>query len=138
MRDLLAIAKARGLTVHATHMPPGWLGSYNHETRRIFFDLGLTPAERRVTIAHELGHEFYGDRCSSPEAEDKADAYAASLLIDPEEYCELERIDPDVESLADAFVVTVECIRNFQRFCLKPIGGSVYVKQTNQRERRIA
>ena len=139
MRELLRLAAERGITVHATHaLPDGWRGCWEPARRRIWFRYSLTPAERRSTIAHELGHEFFGDTCTSEAAERRAKHYAAALLIDPDEYAQLSAVDPDVEAIADAFTVTVEVIQNFQRYCLKTIGDRVYVKRPLEREERVA
>lgn len=138
MRELLELAAARGLTVHATHMPIGYLGFWDPASARIWFDIGLTPAERRVVIAHELGHEFYGDCCDSDRAEARANAYAAALLIDPADYATLEASGADLESIADELTVTVECVRDFRHHCLRQVGRSVYVKRPRDRERRVA
>lgn len=138
MRDLLRLAAARGLSVHATHMPPGMLGALDSAAGRIWFDVGLTPCERRVVIAHELGHYYYGDECQNDRTDWRADYYAAALLVDPHEYARLERIDSDVDALADAFGVTPELIRDFQRYCLKSVGSRVYLKRPHARERHIA
>jgi len=135
IRDLLAFASSRGVSISATHMPPGKLGSYNSETRWIYFDIGLTPAERRVTIAHELGHDFYNDSCS--DRDERARAYAASLLIDPTEYARLEQMGYDEDDKADELLVTVECLRDFESMCLRPIGQKTYVKTPRSRERRV-
>lgn len=135
MRELLRIARERGLTVHATHMPDGYLGYYEPDARRIWFDIRLTIAERRVTIAHELGHEYYGDVCSSRRAEHRADAYAAHLLVDPVEYARLEMYESDIETMAEAFAVTEDCIRDFRRFCLYPMGGRTYLRRHGKSDR---
>lgn len=135
---ILKYAGERGLRVHATHMPPGVLGYYEPAAARIWFDLSLTPAERHSVIAHEIGHHHYGHTCDGSRAEREADFFAASLLVDPEEYARLERISTDVNFLADEFGVTVQVIRDFQRYCLKRIGDRVYSKRTRDGERRIA
>lgn len=138
MRDLIKYAADRGLTVHAAHLPEGYLGFYEAEPKRIWFDIGLTPAETRSVIAHELGHEHYGHLCDSSRNEREADAFAATLLIDPHEFAMLEQIDPSVESLADEFGVTPDVIRDYRRYCLRRIGERVYLKRSRDRERRIA
>jgi Zn-dependent peptidase ImmA (M78 family) len=139
VRDLLRLAAERDIEVHATHnLPTGWLGCWDPTPRRIWFHYDLTAAERRVVIAHELGHEFYGDECQDDGHDWRADHYAAALLIDVDEYARLVQIDPDIESLADAFRVTGDCIIDFQRYCLKQIGGRVYVKRPRTIERRVA
>lgn len=128
MRDLLRFAADEGLTVHATRLPPGYLGFYEPDARRIWFDLGLTPAERRSVIAHELGHHHYGHRESTPRNERDADRYAASMLIAPDDYERLERIHPDVHTLADELDVTVKIVEAFRHLVLARVGDTTYAR----------
>jgi len=126
MRDLLRRAAEEGLTVHACRLPPGLLGCYEPDASRIWFDLGLTPAERRSVIAHELGHHYYRHRESTPSNERAADRYAAAMLIDPAEYARLEPIHPDADTLADELQVTVTVIEAFRRLVLTRVGDITY------------
>lgn len=44
-------------------------------------------AEYRSTLAHELGHAYYGDDVNGdPRLERRADQFAAQILITPAEY----------------------------------------------------
>lgn len=126
MKQLLARAAAVGLQVHGSHLPRPKIGSYVPELRRIYFDLDLTIAERRTVIAHELGHHHYGHDCDSPRHERLADAYAATLLVDPAWYAELERIDSDAEWIADEMNVAPYVIVDYRRYCLQRIGDVTY------------
>jgi Zn-dependent peptidase ImmA (M78 family) len=128
MRDLLRIAADEGLTVHATRLPSGYLGFYEPDASRIWFDLGLTPAERRSVIAHELGHHRYRHRESTPRNERDADRFAASMLIDPEAYEQLEQIYPDAHTLADELQVTVKIIEAYRNLVLARVGDVTYVR----------
>ncbi len=128
MRELLRRAADEGLTVHACRLPPGMLGCYEPDASRIWFDLGLTPAERRSVIAHELGHHFYRHRESTPRNERAADRYAASLLIDPEEYARLEPIHPDADTIADELQVTVKIVEAYRALVLARVGDVTYVR----------
>lgn len=130
MRDLLRLAAEEGLTVHACHLPEGMLGCYQPDSARIWFDLRLTPAERRSVIAHELGHHRYGDRTSTPAAERRADRFAASLLIDPAEYARIERIHSDVWTIADELQVTVKIVEAYRAQCLERIGEVTRVRRS--------
>lgn len=128
MKELLRMAAAAGLEVHAVEMPDGDLGYYAPDEGRIYFNLRCTPSESRCVIAHELGHHHYGHDCDSQANERQADAYAARLLIDPEKYAELERINPDLVFIADELRVTTEVVVDFRRYCLQRVGQVTYAR----------
>lgn len=126
MRQLLARAADAGLEVHGSHLPRPKIGAFIPELRRIYFDLRLTLAERRSVIAHELGHAHYGHDCDSPKHERLADAYAATLLVDPAWYAELEQINHDAEWIADEMQVAPYVILDYRRYCLQRLGSVTY------------
>lgn len=128
MRELIARAAQMGLEVHASHLPGDTVGLYVPSLGRIYFDIRLTPSERRSVIAHELGHAHYGHDCDSPSNERQAEAYAATLLVDPEWYAELERVTPHAADIADEMCVTVEVIEDYRRYCLQRIGDVTYTR----------
>src|SRR5690606_13237987 len=90
MLELIRFAAAQGIELHAAHLNEDVFGYWSPDEGRIYFDFQLTPDERRVTIAHELGHAHYGHRCDSMRNDRQADLYAANLLIDPAAYAEAE------------------------------------------------
>ncbi|MCK2024614.1 ImmA/IrrE family metallo-endopeptidase [Microbacterium sp. kSW2-24] len=112
--------------VHFWALPERIRGLYDHEERRIYLNLRLTPFERRSTLAHELGHAHYGHDCTSPRGEKQARSYAAGLLIDPEEYERLERINPDKHWLAEEFSVTPQIIHDYEHHFLTRLRGITY------------
>lgn len=124
----MAIAARQGIRVHAAHLPEGDVGYYSPDEARIYFDLSLTPVERRCVIAHELGHAHYGHREDSPRNERLADVYAAGLLIDPDRYAALERVNSDQHFLADELDVTLEVVETFEKHCLTKLRGVTYVR----------
>jgi hypothetical protein len=128
LRQLLHLAASQGLTVHGAHLEEDTLGLYSPDERRIYFDLKLTPFERRSILAHELGHAHYGHDCDSPRNERQADIFAARLLIDPAEYAQLERFNPDPHFLADELHVTVDLIHTFEAHCLTRLRGVTYAR----------
>lgn len=128
MRELLARASGYGVSVHFWALPDSLRGLYDHEDRRIYLNLALTPFERRSTLAHELGHAHYGHNCSTPRAEAQARAFAAQLLIDPEAYACLERINPDQHWLADEFSVTAQIIFDYEHYHLTRVRGLTYAR----------
>lgn len=129
MRDLISKAAEFGLRVHASRLPEDTLGFYSPTEARIYFDLSLTPNERRVVIAHELGHAFLGHDGDSATNERLADTYAAELLINPSDYAQLERISPDPHYLADELGVTAGLIAHYQGNCLQRLGSRTYGTQ---------
>lgn len=130
MRQLLAEARQMGISVHIAHIDddPRLRGYYLADRNMIVLRWGLTRAESRAVLAHELGHAFYGHIGESPLAERQADIYAARLLIDPERYARLERINPDQHHLADELDVTVDVIYTFEAHCLQRLRGITYAR----------
>lgn len=126
MRELLAHATHLGVSVHVAHLPGSYRGFYDHENSRVVYDFTLTPIERRSVVAHELGHVFHGHVGHGVRShEDAADRYAAQLLIHPAEYARLERVHPDVQTIADELGVEPHLVRTFQR-CVTRLDGVTY------------
>lgn len=132
MRDLIHHAATLGVKVHFAHIDddPRLLGYYSPKHKIIVVRLGMTYAQTRWVLGHEAGHAYYAHRCtgaaSRSMAERQANAYAARLLIDPEEYARLERINPDQHWLAEEFTVHVDAIRAFEEHCLTSLRGVTY------------
>lgn len=126
MLELIRFAASQGIELHASHLEEDVLGYWSPDERRIYFDMQLTPDERRVTIAHELGHAHYGHRCDSMRNERQADMYAANLLIDPAVYAAAEDVNPDQHHIAEELGVTVELIEFFEAHCLTRLSGVTY------------
>ena len=128
MRGLLTHAAELGVRVHVAHLPHPYRGYYDPDQRAIVYDFNLTPIERRCVLAHELGHAYYDHREFGDDASEKAaDAYAASLLIDPAEYARLERICADPTTLAEELQVTEDLLRTFQMNAIQRLQGATYV-----------
>lgn len=128
MKYLLAHAASMGLSVHATHLEEGTLGLYSHAERRIYFDIRLTPNERRSVIAHEIGHAHYGHVTNGALQERQADIYAARLLISPHAYAALERVNSDQHLIAEELGVTLDLIYTFEAHCLQRLRGVTYAR----------
>ena len=128
MRQLLARASQYGISVHGVEMKGGKLGRFVPRLRRIYFEISLPLAERRSVIAHELGHAHYGHDCTTPSSERQANTYAATLLVDPEWYAELESINHDAEWIADEMNVAPYVIIDYRHLCLQRIGHSTYTR----------
>lgn len=126
MKDLIGKAAEFGLRIHASRLDGDLLGYYSAAEARIYFDLSLTPNERRVVIAHEIGHAYFGHDGDSAVNERLADTYAADMLINPMEYAKLERISSDPYYLADELNVTAELVTHYQGSCLQRLGSRTY------------
>jgi Zn-dependent peptidase ImmA (M78 family) len=128
VRQLLAEAARLGVSVHIAHIPddPSLRGYYVADRGMIVLRYGLTRAETRSVLAHELGHAFYRHQSDGPAAERQADIYAARLLVDAETYARLERVNPDRHELAEQLDVTVDVIRTFAAHCLSRLDGITY------------
>lgn len=65
-------------------------GQYHADQGLVVLNRRLARAQATATLAHELGHHMFGDRCSSPAVERRAWEYGASLVITADEYAEAE------------------------------------------------
>lgn len=92
-------------------------GEYHWRHDRIVLSLRLTRAQAASTLAHELGHQRLGDRCSSPPAERRAWEYGAAFLITPREYAAAEDlVGHHVSALAIELGVTPKLIEAWRRW----------------------
>lgn len=92
-------------------------GEYWWHEDRIVLSLRLTAAQAVSTLAHELGHRKFGDRCSSPPAERRAWEYGAAFLVTPDEYRHAEEaVGHHVSALAIELGVTVKLIEAWRRW----------------------
>lgn len=132
LRDLIRHAGSLGAQVHFAPIEddPELLGYFLPRQMRIVIRLGMTLAQSRWVLGHECGHAYYGHQCIGPASRDRAErqanAYAARLLIDPDEYARLEAINPDQHWLAEEFSVSVEGIRAYEDHCLTRLHGVTY------------
>lgn len=118
MNKLLEMARSIGTDVVRAALPLGYTGYYVHDEHRIYLNLGLTPPERRTTLAHELGHAIFGHDRSTPANEHMADSFAAGLLINQDLFDELVLVSPDEYVIARKLQVTVDLIFFFEQHCL--------------------
>lgn len=132
MRDLIGHIAALGVQVHFAHIhdDPHLLGYYSPAHRAIVVRFGMTQAQTRWVLAHEAGHAHHDHHCQgfNSRHERQANAYGATLLIDPAEYARLERINPDQHWLAEEFGVSVECIYAYEEHCLTRLRGVTYTR----------
>jgi Zn-dependent peptidase ImmA (M78 family) len=110
---LIDVAEARGYRI-AWHKG-GPKGAWIPHLATISLRIGLDDAEALCTLAHELGHAHYGDPpgCLA-QHEDRADRFAAKLLISPVEYAAAEAIyGPHPARLAAELGVTVKVLKTW-------------------------
>lgn len=93
------------------------LGGWFPVERLILIRPGLGPRNRLHAIAHELGHAVHDDPPGhQPRYEQRADLFAAKLLIDPREYAELEIIyDGQPGAIADELGITTSLLATWRR-----------------------
>ncbi|MDK8450956.1 ImmA/IrrE family metallo-endopeptidase [Corynebacterium mastitidis] len=104
--DLIGLAEAEGITVE--WHPSGPKGMWMPTRRAISIRYGLSDEQTRCTLAHELGHAYYGHPAGH-DAQYERDAwrYAARLLISPEDYAAAERVyGPEPRIIAAQLGVT--------------------------------
>ena len=95
-------------------------GEYHWTGDRIVLNLRLTRRQAISALAHELGHQAYGDRCSTPAAERRAWEYAAAFLITPARYAAAERVvGHHLSALAAELEVTPRVVEAWRRWWAK-------------------
>lgn len=118
MDHLLRLVEEHGLTV--IERPGPTLGGYDHAARRIRLDPGLSVRTARSVLAHELGHATLGHTVAADPAtrrrqEQRADEWAARLMITPAAYAAAEALrGTHRASLAFELGVTVELVAAYQ------------------------
>lgn len=92
-------------------------GAYHRRGDRIVLSLRLTRPQVTASLAHELGHQRFGDTCSTRANERRAWEYGAAILITPTEYAEAEeRVGCHLSALALELGVTPKLIEAWRRW----------------------
>lgn len=92
-------------------------GVYLDDLGLVVLNTRLTRAQATATLAHEIGHAMFGDRCSTPAAERRATEYGASLIITVKDYQRAERlVGHHPGALADELGVTPKLIEAWRRW----------------------
>ncbi len=92
-------------------------GEYRWWTDGVALNPRLDRRQSTSTLAHELGHRRFGDRCSNPAAEKRAWEYGAALLITPQDYRKAEQlVGHHVSALAIELGVTPKLIEAWRRW----------------------
>lgn len=90
---------------------------YRHGANLIRLSLLMTRRQAIGALAHEAGHHAFGDTCSTPATERRADEYAAAFLITPAEYRAAESVvGHHVNALAIELEVTPRIIKAWRRW----------------------
>lgn len=102
----------------------GAKGYYHHKSRTISTRRGMSITQYRSTLAHELGHAYYGDEPTGnghydQRQEARADEYAARLLIPRDEFATAYQwCQGDHQELADELEVTQHLLAVYMRQAL--------------------
>jgi hypothetical protein len=109
-----------GLEVEWSDLGEYRRGEYRRRGDRIILNLRLTQRQATATLAHELGHQRFGDTCTTPANERRAWEYGAALLITPQEYrCAEELVGHHLSALAIELSVTPKLIEAWRRWYRK-------------------
>lgn len=106
---------------------------YHDGCREIRVNPGLPQRVHRSFLAHEIAHALFRDTPSphahvSAKQERRAWEWAATYLIDPEDFAETESVrEGHLPSMAYDLGVTVEVVSAF-RDALQRIGDTVYLQ----------
>ncbi|WP_217181878.1 ImmA/IrrE family metallo-endopeptidase [Streptomyces sp. AC495_CC817] len=119
MDQLLSLIEEHGLRV--VERDGSTRGGFDPRSRSIRIAPGMSERTTRSVLAHELAHAVLGhapsaDRALRERQEQRADEWAARLLITPAAYAAAEFArGPHPPSLAFDLGVTVEIVLAFQR-----------------------
>lgn len=92
-------------------------GYYRESANLIVLNPRMTAAQASATLAHELGHQKFGDTCSTPANERRAWEYGAAMLITPGEYRVAEMfVGEHLGALAIELGVTPKLIEAWRRW----------------------
>lgn len=106
-----------GIDVEWADLGPIRRGEYRREADRIVLSWLLTRRQAIASLAHELGHERFGDTCSTPANERRAWEYGAAMLITPGEYRAAEElVGHHLTALALELDVTPRLIEAWRRW----------------------
>ncbi|SMY01422.1 protein of unknown function (DUF955) [Brevibacterium sp. 239c] len=124
MKNLFALAESKGIKVQEVQLR-AFRGFYVKEVKIIVVSSLLNTAQKRTTLAHELGHAHYGDEAVLDQPmhewqERRADEWAAQFLIAPQQYAEAESLHgPHPGAIAQHLNVTRELTEVWQTLIRK-------------------
>ena len=106
-----------GLRVEWDDMGDFRRGVYFDDLQVIVLNNALTTNQATAALAHEIGHAVFGDRCTDPRRERRADEYGASLIITVKDYKRAERmVGCHLGALADELEVTPRLVEAWRRW----------------------
>lgn len=112
---LIDVAEQRGY--HIRWHKGGPKAAWIPHTSTISVRVGMTDTETLCSLAHELGHAHYGDPPGHiPRYEQRANRFAARLLISPIDYAVAEQVyGPHPARIACELGVTIDLIETWQQ-----------------------
>lgn len=91
-------------------------GAYLDDRRLILLNYRCTSAQALSALAHEVAHAIYGDRCSTPPVERRADELGSLFIIAADDYAAAEElVGPHVGALARELGVTERMVLAWRR-----------------------
>lgn len=102
--------------IRVTWHTGGPKGAWLPDPRVISLQYGMSDTQTRCTLAHELGHALqHHPACAEDKLEHQADKWAATVLIDPDDYAQAEHIhDGHPGAIADELGVTLHLLATWQ------------------------
>ncbi len=92
-------------------------GEYRWQDDTIVLSPRLTRRQAIATLAHEIGHQKFGDTCSTPASERRAWEFGAAFLITPDEYRAAEaQVGSHTAALAIELEVTTKLVEAWRRW----------------------
>ncbi|MFD5599219.1 ImmA/IrrE family metallo-endopeptidase [Leucobacter sp. NPDC058333] len=115
MQRVITEAKRQGVALAFGTLPPPQRGAFFADANQIVISDRLDPIQAAESGAHELGHCYFGDRCSTRASEERAWIFAAKILIKLEPYMQAELEDPHPVAIANHLRTTRRMVELYQQ-----------------------
>ncbi|WP_156175033.1 MULTISPECIES: hypothetical protein [unclassified Leucobacter] len=119
MQRVINEARRHGLALGFADLEPPTRAVFMADEWMIAISDKLDEDQAADSGAHELGHFVNGDRCSTPEAEERAWIYASRIRVDFHEYRDAELEDPHPLAIAQKLGTTRHIVELFQKHHLE-------------------